>query len=598
MDASQGALSEGTSSAPHTAIRPDQDASKTSQVDQNSSKMPSAVQSKRKQASLDSEEETADDTISHTGSDSDEDIGLLFSTACTYLKLDRSAKLVINASSPSESSCQVPTARRLMRTGGSQSKSWETPIKASGPTTMVVLDPVLDGPAEFPTRVAAASTSSMMGKLLGTTPPAKKAKTLSAIEPSAISNRPDEASLQKCATPAMTGTGDVTIQDGKTKEVLDQSGKTMENTQLATLVDNNLITEVASANEDAERMVVDGVSVTTEAPSDLPTITNQKDLKTFAEGSGEANGDDELPNGEAEDDKTEGEGVPSLSSDEKREADASITENSSKKPQKEKDTEKWNSARSIKSLGRIKKKVEGAVQKYVEEAVAIFDPHTLPPAPKNLDRTPGAALCLPSSACPVTRFTFQQITTETVNGWERYFRAHFTDEVKLMITKMKALQKELESGQQPADEINKLTARNEEVDVMLKRAVSISEQITRSRMKISKMKVAGDENLQELKSYEAKYVAHIQVLEAQLAETKSNLELVRSSQTKYNDFLVQEQTVSEDINTSSVRLNQAITKGSALSKKLHERLQDSDDDNLPAVVQALRSLVKHYPVKE
>ncbi|TVU31829.1 hypothetical protein EJB05_23530, partial [Eragrostis curvula] len=446
-----------------------------------------------------------------------------------------------------------------------------------------------------------------MGKLLGTTPPAKKAKTLSAIEPSAISNRPDEASLQKCATPAMTGTGDVTIQDGKTKEVLDQSGKTMENTQLATLVDNNLITEVASANEDAERMVVDGVSVTTEAPSDLPTITNQKDLKTFAEGSGEANGDDELPNGEAEDDKTEGEGVPSLSSDEKREADASITENSSKKPQKEKDTEKWNSARSIKSLGRIKKKVEGAVQKYVEEAVAIFDPHTLPPAPKNLDRTPGAALCLPSSACPVTRFAFQQITTglrdlqalanatefdqhtflkelsETVNGWERYFRAHFTDEVKLMITKMKALQKELGSDQQPADDINKLTARNEEVDVMLKRAVSISEQITRSRMKISKMKVAGDENLQELKSYEAKYVAHIQVLEAQLAETKSNLELVRSSQTKYNDFLVQEQTVSEDINTSSARLNQAITKGSALSKKLHERLQDSDDDNLPAV---------------
>ncbi|TVU32813.1 hypothetical protein EJB05_24571, partial [Eragrostis curvula] len=209
----------------------------------------------------------------------------------------------------------------------------------------------------------------------------------------------------------MTGTGDITIQDGKTKEVLDQSGKNYGEYSTCDPVDNNLITEVASANEDAERMVVDGVSVTTEAPSDLPTLTNQKGLKTFAEGSGEANGDDELPNGEAEDDKTEGEGVPSLSSDEKRRADASITEIRQRNHKRKKILKNGTLLGVLRSLGRIKKKVEGAVQKYVEEAVAIFDPHTLPPAPKNLDRTPGAALCLPSSACPVTRFAFQQITT-------------------------------------------------------------------------------------------------------------------------------------------------------------------------------------------
>lgn len=104
------------------------------------------------------------------GSDSENDIERTISAACTYLKLDRGSKLVVEVpSSTPESECPVPTigsqlTRRTARYRGSQNKLWDTPDKNSSPTTMVVLDPVLDEAPAFDTMTLAQEFIRCPGK--------------------------------------------------------------------------------------------------------------------------------------------------------------------------------------------------------------------------------------------------------------------------------------------------------------------------------------------------------------------------------------------------------------------------------------------------
>ncbi|XP_037471085.1 uncharacterized protein LOC119344896, partial [Triticum dicoccoides] len=90
----------------------------------------------------------------------DGDVEHCISAVATHLKLSRGTKLVIEASPTSDPKCTVPTApskltRRTLRSGGEQNKPWEPPVKNTSPTTLVILNPVLDKAPDFPTRTLA-----------------------------------------------------------------------------------------------------------------------------------------------------------------------------------------------------------------------------------------------------------------------------------------------------------------------------------------------------------------------------------------------------------------------------------------------------------
>ena len=90
----------------------------------------------------------------------DGDVEHCISAVATHLKLSRGTKLVIEASPTSDPKCTVPTApskltRRTLRSGGEQNKPWEPPVKSTSPTTLVILNPVLDKAPDFPTRTLA-----------------------------------------------------------------------------------------------------------------------------------------------------------------------------------------------------------------------------------------------------------------------------------------------------------------------------------------------------------------------------------------------------------------------------------------------------------
>lgn len=97
------------------------------------------------------------------GSDSENNTECTISKACTYLKLERGSKLEIKPShaTPSGLKCLIPIAdpqltRRTIRYGGSQNNLWEPPVKNPTPSTMVILDPVLDeAPPAFDTQTLA-----------------------------------------------------------------------------------------------------------------------------------------------------------------------------------------------------------------------------------------------------------------------------------------------------------------------------------------------------------------------------------------------------------------------------------------------------------
>ncbi|XP_037409845.1 uncharacterized protein LOC119272464 [Triticum dicoccoides] len=90
----------------------------------------------------------------------DGDVEHCISAVATHLKLSRGTKLVIEASPTSDPKCTVPIApskltRRTLRSGGEQNKPWEPPVKNTSPTTLVILNPVLDKAPDFPTRTLA-----------------------------------------------------------------------------------------------------------------------------------------------------------------------------------------------------------------------------------------------------------------------------------------------------------------------------------------------------------------------------------------------------------------------------------------------------------
>lgn len=90
----------------------------------------------------------------------DGDVEHCLSAVATHLKLSRGTKLVIEASPTSDPKCTVPTApskltRHTLRSGGEQNKPWEPPVKSTSPTTLVILNPVLDEAPDFPTRTLA-----------------------------------------------------------------------------------------------------------------------------------------------------------------------------------------------------------------------------------------------------------------------------------------------------------------------------------------------------------------------------------------------------------------------------------------------------------
>lgn len=108
-------------------------------------------------------EDENEKNMDQEGSDSEDNTERTISEACIHLKLDRGSKLEIKPScaTSSELNCLIPIAnlqltRRTARYGGSQNNLWESPIKNPTPSTMVLLDPVLDeAPPALGTRTLA-----------------------------------------------------------------------------------------------------------------------------------------------------------------------------------------------------------------------------------------------------------------------------------------------------------------------------------------------------------------------------------------------------------------------------------------------------------
>lgn len=226
--------------------------------------------------------------------------------------------------------------------------------------------------------------------------------------------------------------------------------------------------------------------------------------------------------------------------------------------------------KNIKRMSQIEQNVEETVQKYVENVATTFDPSTLPSPPKKLDRTRGAALKLPESACSSTEYVFQHVisdlknlqmmafeekfnqtdflkeVTTMLNAWGNLFSCYFTEEIKQMVTKIKILKKELddESGYWTRETIQGLSERNEEVGEMLK-ANLVRKEITNSGKEIKEMKGAQIKSQKSLNALEIVYTNSIQERERKIAEEtrkiaeeKKNLRLIQSLK-KDNSYFFQ-----------------------------------------------------------
>lgn len=289
-------------------------------------------------------------------------------------------------------------------------------------------------------------------------------------------------------------------------------------------------------------------------------------------------------------------------------------------------TRAWNNSARIARLTRMKEEIEGYVHEYTKEASTIFGTGSLLSAPKKLDQTPGAPLRLPGSACTKTQFAFRQIVASlkdlqalasaaefnqaaflekvgsTLDGWESFFSASFTEEVKVMVTKMQTLKGAIseEPAQLSPDAVSDLSEKSKQVDAMLEKAMPVSDQITKTQAHIDKTKARASKRQEHLGVLETTVVKNIKNMEEELATERAFLEFVQSLRQELPSFFEGEGTVREAIDTYSTEFNEVLAQGQALSQELHE-FQSAGDiggETLPAPVRALRTLISAYHIEE
>jgi len=263
------------------------------------------------------------------------------------------------------------------------------------------------------------------------------------------------------------------------------------------------------------------------------------------------------------------------------------------------------------------------VQQYVEEAGTVFDSSNLPSAPEELDQSPAAILRLPESADGKTKLAFQQImgglkalqtlakaedfsqqsfldaVTSNLDVWESFFSVSFTEEVKVMVTKLRSLRDEPNEKHDRQHQIV-FSERSKQIDQMLEKAISLGEQLAGSQAQVDKNKLAGEQRQEVLESLQISLASEIQSLEKKLASRKKSLEFVQSQKTEILNFFQAEETVHADINACSTQLKEVIAQGNSVSKKMHEfqKAGGDIDNELPGSVQALRNLIKAYHIEE
>ncbi|KAF8731851.1 hypothetical protein HU200_015794 [Digitaria exilis] len=256
----------------------------------------------------------------------------------------------------------------------------------------------------------------------------------------------------------------------------------------------------------------------------------------------------------------------------------------------------------------MKEDTEGGVSKYLKEASVIFGANSLPSASKELDQTPGAPLRLPGSSCAKTQFAFQHIVTglkdlqalanatefnqaaflekigSTLDGWESFFAASFTEEVKMMVAKMRTLEKMIGEGpdQLSPDTISDLSGRSQQVDAMLEKAIPVSNQIAKTQAHIDKTKASASRRQEQLGILDTTVINNIKDMEEELATERAFLEFVQSLRQELPSFFEEEGTVREAIETCSTEFGEVLAKGKKLSKELHEfqSARDNSDEAL------------------
>ncbi|CAL4969950.1 unnamed protein product [Urochloa decumbens] len=270
------------------------------------------------------------------------------------------------------------------------------------------------------------------------------------------------------------------------------------------------------------------------------------------------------------------------------------------------------------------------VKQYVEKVETTFDSRTLPPSLKKFDSTPGAPLQVAEIACSGTKYASQVIIADMKNlqalanaehqesfvqdvrmvlhGWENFFSSYFTKEIKQMVANLNCLIKEIddEPNQQPQSTTVELSERMKQVDEMLEEALVVREKITRSVMEIEQVWLAvarSQECIKVLKTAHANNAQRLEEgikdLQRKLADEKESLRLVESLEATNAGFFTEEMDVTEAIAVNSTSFENVAAKGKALREEISKRLQHGEEDGgLPAPVQALRSLIAHYPIKE